>query len=54
MEGNPSRAFKCCSITNVLDGTEDETVWDNEGEEAEDLEEAIDSEYEMESKGNQE
>ena len=37
---------------NGLDGTEDGAVWDKEGEEAEDPEEAIDNEFEMESKGD--
>lgn len=34
-----------CGITNALDGTEDE-AWEEEGEEAEDPEDAIDDNFE--------
>lgn len=45
-----TKSFKSCGITNALDSTEDEVVWD-EGEEAEDPEDAIDNEFETESEG---
>lgn len=35
-----------CGITNDLDSTEDEVPWEEEGEEAEDLEDAIDDNFE--------
>lgn len=35
-----------CGITNALDGTEDEVAWEEEGEEAEDPEDAIDDNFE--------
>ena len=39
-------------ITNALDGTEDEAVWEEEREAAEDPEDdIIDNEFEMESEG---
>jgi len=33
------RSFKSCGISNALDGTEDDAVWEDEGEDAEDAEE---------------
>ena len=47
------KSFKSCGITNALDGTEDEAVWEEEREEeAEDPEDdAIDNEFETESEG---
>ena len=35
----------------ALDGTEDDAVWDDEEEEAEDAEEPIDNEFETDSEG---
>lgn len=35
-----------CGITNALNGTEDEVAWEEEGEEAEDPEDAIDDNFE--------
>ena len=35
----------------ALDGTEDDVVWDDEEEEAEDAEEPIDNEFETDSEG---
>ena len=47
-----TKSFKSCGITNALDSTEDEAVWGEEREEAEDPEDdAIDNEFETESKG---
>ena len=47
-----TKSFKSCDITNASDGTEDEAVWEEEREEAEDPEDdAIDNEFETESKG---
>ena len=46
-----TKSFKSCGITNALDGTEDEAVWDDEGEEEKDPEDGIDNEFEMESLG---
>ena len=45
------RSFKSCGINNALDGTEDDAVWDDEEEEAEDAEEPIDNEFETDSEG---
>ena len=47
------KSFKSCGITNALDGTEDEAVWEEEREEeAEDPEDdAIGNEFETESEG---
>ena len=45
------RSFKSCAINNALDGTEDDVVWDDEEEEAEDAEELIDNEFETDSEG---
>jgi len=44
-----TRLFKSCGINNALDGTEDDAVWDEEEEEAEDAEELIDNEFETDS-----
>ena len=41
-----TRSFKSCGISDALDGTEDDAVWDDEEEEAEDIEERIDNEFE--------
>ena len=41
-----TRSFKSCGISNALDGTEDDAVWDDEEEEAEDIEERSDNEFE--------
>ena len=38
-----TRSFISCGISRTLDGTEDDAVWDDEEEEAEDTEERIDS-----------
>ena len=46
-----TRSFKSCGINNALDGTEDDAVWDDEEEEAEDAEEPIDNEFETDSEG---
>ena len=44
-----TRSFVSCGISNALDGTEDDAVWDEEEEEAEDTEERIDNEFETDS-----
>ena len=44
-----TRSFKSCGISDALDGTEDDAVWDDEEEEAEDTEERIDNEFETDS-----
>ena len=44
-----TRLFMSCGISNALDGTEDDAVWDDEEEEAEDTEERIDNEFETDS-----
>ena len=44
-----TRLFKSCGISNALDGTEDDVVWDDELEEAEYTEEWIDSKFETDS-----
>ena len=44
-----TRSFVSCGISNALDGTEDDAVWDDEEEEAEDTEERIDNEFETDS-----
>ena len=46
-----TRSFKSYGINNALDGTEDDVVWDDEEEEAEDAEEPIDNEFETDSEG---
>ena len=46
-----AKSFKSCGIANALDGTEDEAVWDDEGEGTEDAEDAVDNEFETESEG---
>ena len=46
-----TKSFKSCGITNALDGTEDEAVWEEEREEAEDPEDdAIDNEFKRKAK----
>ena len=42
-------SVKSCGINNALDGTEDDAVWDDEEEEAEDAQEPIDNEFETDS-----
>lgn len=44
-----TRSLKSCGISRTLDGTEDDAVWDDEEEEAEDTEERIDNEFETDS-----
>ena len=44
-----TRSFKSCGISNAVDGTEDDVVWDDEEEEAEDTEERIDKEFDTDS-----
>jgi len=44
-----TRLFKSCGINNALDGTEDDAVWDEEEEAAEDAEEPIDNKFETDS-----
>ena len=44
-----TRSFKSCGISSAVDGTEDDAVWDDEEEEAEDTEERIDKEFETDS-----
>ena len=46
-----TKSFKSCGITNALDGTEDEAVWEEEREEAEDPEDDAIDEFETESEG---
>ena len=43
------RSFTSCGINNALDGTEDDAVWEDEGEDAEDAEELVDNEFETDS-----
>ena len=38
-----------CGISNALDGTEDDAVWDDEEKEADDTEERIGNEFETDS-----
>lgn len=47
------KSFKSCGITNALDGSEDDAVWDEENEETGDVEEIIDNELETESEGEE-
>ena len=49
----PDKSFKSCGIANALDGSEDDTVWDEENEEMEDAEEIIDNEFETDSEGEE-
>ena len=42
-----TRSFVSCGISNALDGTEDDAVWDDEEEE--DTEDRIDNEFETDS-----
>ena len=44
-----TRSFKSCVISNALKGTEDDAVWDDKEEEAEDTEERIENEFETDS-----
>jgi len=44
------RSFKSCVINNALDRTEDDAVWEDKGEDAEDAEEPVDNEFETDSK----
>ena len=44
-----TKSFKSCGISNALDGTEDDAVWDDEEGEAEDPEEPIENEFETDS-----
>ena len=41
-----AKSFKSCPKTNALDGTEDEAVWDDEQEEAEDPDDALETKSE--------
>ena len=43
-----AKSFKSYAITNALDGTEDEAVWDDEREEAEDPDDALETKSEGE------
>lgn len=48
-----TRSFKACGINNALNGTEDDTVWDDKEGDAEDIkdaEEPVDNEVETDSK----
>ena len=47
------KAFKSCRITNALDSSEDDAVWDKENEETEDAQEIIDIEFKTNSKGEE-
>lgn len=42
------KSFKSCGITNAMDGTKDEAVWDEEGDKTEDPDD-IDDEFETKS-----
>lgn len=56
LERNLSRfmkAFKSCRITNALDSSEDDAVWDKENEETEDAQEIIDIEFKTNNKGEE-
>ena len=44
-----TRSFKSCGINNALDGTEDDAVWGDKEEEAEDAEEPIDNKFKTDS-----
>ena len=44
-----TRSFMSCGISNALDGTENDGVWDDEEEEAEDTEERIDNKFKTDS-----
>ena len=46
-----TKSFKSCGITKALDGTEDEAVWEEEREKAEDPEDDAIDEFETESEG---
>ena len=45
-----TRSFKSCGINNALDGTEDDAVWDDEEEEADDADKLVDNEFNTDSK----
>ena len=47
------KSFKSCGSANVLDGSEDDVVWEEENEETEDAEEIIDNEFETDSEGEE-
>ena len=46
------KSFKSCGITNAVDGSEDDAVWDEENEE-ENAEDVVDNEFETDSKGEE-
>ena len=41
-------SFLCCGISNALDGTEDEAVWDEEAGE-EEADDEMENEFDMDS-----
>ena len=47
------KSFKSCGITNALDGSEEDAVWEKENVETEDAEEIIDNEFETVSEGKE-
>jgi len=43
------RSFKSCGINNALDGTKDDVVWEDKGEDSEDAEKPVDNKFETDS-----
>lgn len=44
-----ANSFKCCGISNALDGTEDEAVWDEEEAGEEEADDELENEFDTDS-----
>ena len=44
-----ANTFKSCGISNTLDGTEDEAVWEEEGAGADEVDNELKNKFEMDS-----
>ena len=44
-----ANAFKSCGISNALDGTEDEAVWEEEGAGADEVDDELENEFDTDS-----
>ena len=44
-----ANSFKSCGISNAMDGTEDEAVWEEEGAEADEAEDKLENEFDTDS-----
>ena len=44
-----ANSFKCCGISNALDSTEDEAVWDKEEAGEEEADDELENEFDADS-----